>query len=104
MENSKFNIISVETARTLTLKKIMSDMENDPMFKDFYAEYIANINKKIYESIRDGYISFILEGERGQLPGKVEALLLLQGYQIIRKDENSFYVNLVDINNTYHNL
>jgi len=104
MEKSKFNIISVDTARTLTLKKIMADMENDPMFKDFYAEYIANINKKIYESIKDGYISFILEGERGQLPGKVEALLLLQGYQIIRRDENSFYINFVDINNTYHNL
>lgn len=104
MENSKFNIISVETVRTLTLKQIISDMENDPMFKDFYAEYIGNIKKKIYESIRDGYVSFILEGERGQLPGKVEALLLLQGYQIIRRDENSFYVNFVDINNTYHNL
>lgn len=104
MENSKFNIISVDTARKLTLKQIMSSMENDPMFKDFYAEYIANINKKIYESIRDGYVSFILEGERGQLPGKVEALLLLQGYQIIRRDENSFYINFVNINNTYHNL
>lgn len=104
MENSKFNIISVETARTLTLKQIIYDMENDPLFKDFYAEYIGNIKKKIYESIRDGYVSFILEGERGELPGKVEALLLLQGYQIIRRDENSFYVNFVDINNTYHNL
>lgn len=104
MENSKFNIISVETVRTLTLKQIIYDMENDPLFKDFYAEYIGNIKKKIYESIRDGYVSFILEGERGELPGKVEALLLLQGYQIIRRDENSFYVNFVDINNTYHNL
>ena len=104
MENSKLHIISVETARTLTLKQIISDMENDPMFKDFYAEYIGNIKRKIYESIRDGYVSFILEGERGQLPGKVEALLLLQGYQIIRRDENSFYINFIDINNTYHNL
>lgn len=104
MENSKFNIVSVETVRTLTLKQIISDMENDPMFKDFYAEYIGNIKKKIYESIRNGYVSFILEGERGQLPGKVEALLLLQGYQIIRRDENSFYINFIDINNTYHNL
>ena len=104
MENSKFNIISVETARTLTLKQIISNMENDQMFKDYYIEYIEKINKKIYESIRDGYISLILEGDRGQIPGKVEALLLLQGYQIIRRDENSFYVNFVDINNTYRNL
>ena len=104
MEKSKFNIISVDTARTLTLKQIMAAMENDSMFKDYYIEYIAKINKKIYESIRDGYVSFILEGDHGQIPGKVEALLLLQGYQIIRRDENSFYVNFVDINNTYHNL
>ena len=104
MVRSKFNIISVDTARTLTIKQIMADMENDPMFKDYYVEYIRKINKEIYESIKNGYISFILEGDHGHIPGKVEALLLLQGYQIIRRDENSFYVNFVDINNTYHNL
>ena len=104
MVRSKFNIISVDTARTLTIKQIMADMENDPMFKDYYIEYIRKINKEIYESIKNGYISFILEGDRGHIPGKVEALLLLQGYQIIRRDENSFYINFVDINNTYHNL
>ncbi len=104
MEKSKFNIISVDTARTLTKKQIMASMENDRMFKDYYIEYIGKINKKIYESIKNGYISFILEGDRGHIPGKIEALLLLQGYQIIRRDENSFYINLVDINNTYHNL
>ena len=104
MEKSKFNIISVETARSLSKKQIMASMENDPMFKDYYIEYIRKINNEIYESIKNGHISFILEGDHGQIPGKIEALLLLQGYQIIRRDENSFYVNFIDINNTYHNL
>lgn len=96
-------IIPVETARELALKQIISDMSNDPMFKNYYADYIAKINKYIYDSIKSGYISFILEGDRGQLPGPIEAMLLLKGYQIRRKDENSFYVNFIDINNTYRN-
>lgn len=104
MEKSKFNIISVETARLLSKKQIMASMENDPMFKDYYIEYIRKINNEIYESIKNEHISFILEGDHGQIPGKIEALLLLQGYQIIRRDENSFYINFIDINNTYSNL
>jgi hypothetical protein len=96
-------IISVETARELALKQIISNM-NNPMYKEYYADYMEKINKHIYDSIHSGYISFILEGDRGQLPGPIEALLLLKGYQIRRKDDNSFYVNFVDINNTYRNL
>ena len=96
-------IIPVETARELALKQVIANM-NNPMYKEYYADYIAKINKHIYDSIKSGYISFILEGDRGQLPGPIEALLLLKGYQIKRKDENSFYVNFVDINNTYRNL
>lgn len=97
-------IIPAETARELALKQIISNMENDPMFKSYYADYMEKINKHIYDSIHSGYISFILEGDCGRLPGPIEALLLLKGYQIIRKDDNSFYVNFVDINNTYRNL
>jgi len=94
------NIMSVEEARRKAINEILWKMDNDlPYCRNIYVNYINKIDEGINDCIKKGYVQFILEGERGNLPGHIEALLLLNGYQIERKDENSFYINLIDNNN-----
>lgn len=93
-------LISAEEARQKTIERNYFRMENDiPYCSKYYRKYMERITKEIDECIIRGDVAFIHEGDAGNIPGRIEALLLLEGYSIERKDSNSFIIYLINKNN-----
>ena len=96
-------IKSVERVRQEIIDGIYKNINEDlPINQKVYQRYFDFINNQIELCIKNGWIQFSLPGDGpcGRLPGMIEALLLLKGYEIEKGEkENEYLINIFNRDN-----
>ena len=96
-------IRSAEHVRQDIILGIYHKINNDlPINQKVYQKYLDFIDSEIERCIKNGCVQFALPGDgpTGNLPGLIEALLLLKGYGIEKGNkENEYLINIVNMNN-----